>query len=62
MSDRPKLGLVEPEEFDEEERSRTKEIGLLQGVDQWVRLYTDLENKVYRSSLHPPTVSRSAVA
>ena len=28
--------------------NRTKEIGLLDGVKRWVRLYTDLENKVYR--------------
>jgi hypothetical protein len=27
---------------------RTKEIGLRDGVDHWVRLYTDLENKCYR--------------
>jgi hypothetical protein len=30
------------------EYARTKEIGLIDGVDQWVRLYTDQENKVYR--------------
>lgn len=30
------------------EYSRTKEIGLLDGIEQWVRLYTDQENKVYR--------------
>ena len=28
--------------------SRTKEIGLLDGIKQWVRLYTDQENKVYK--------------
>ena len=28
--------------------TRTKEIGLLDGVDQWVRLFTDQENKVYK--------------
>ena len=28
--------------------TRTKEIGLLDGVEQWVRLYTDQENKVYK--------------
>ncbi|UFX45432.1 hypothetical protein HAP47_0001485 [Bradyrhizobium sp. 41S5] len=27
---------------------RTKEIGMLDGVDRWVRLYTDQENKCYR--------------
>jgi hypothetical protein len=30
------------------EYARTKEIGLLEGVKQWVRLYTDQENKVYK--------------
>jgi hypothetical protein len=28
--------------------TRTKEIGLLDGVDRWVRLYTDQENKNYK--------------
>lgn len=28
--------------------ARTKEIGLLDGVDRWVRLYTDQENKNYK--------------
>ena len=28
--------------------NRTKEIGLLDGVKRWVRLYTDQENKHYR--------------
>ena len=32
----------------ENEYTRTKEIGLLDGIDQWVRLYTDQENKVYK--------------
>ena len=30
------------------EYTRTKEIGLLDGVEQWVRLFTDQENKVYK--------------
>jgi hypothetical protein len=30
------------------EYARTKEIGLLGGIKQWVRLYTDQENKVYK--------------
>jgi hypothetical protein len=30
------------------EYARTKEIGLLDGVGGWVRLYTDQENKVYK--------------
>jgi hypothetical protein len=30
------------------EYHRTKEIGLMQGVEEWVRLYTDLENHCYK--------------
>ena len=30
------------------EYARTKEIGLLDGVKEWVRLYTDQENRVYK--------------
>ncbi|WP_426609320.1 hypothetical protein [Bradyrhizobium sp. McL0616] len=30
------------------EYARTKEIGLLDGVERWVRLYTDQENKTYK--------------
>jgi hypothetical protein len=30
------------------EYARTKELGLLEGVKQWVRLFTDQENKVYK--------------
>jgi hypothetical protein len=33
---------------EQNEYARTKEIGLLQGRDEWVRLYTDLENRVYK--------------
>lgn len=33
---------------DQNEYARTKEIGLIQGVDEWVRLYTDQENRCYR--------------
>ena len=32
----------------ENEYTRTKEIGLINGIDEWVRLYTDQENKVYK--------------
>jgi len=32
----------------ENEYTRTKEIGLLDGVDHWVRLYADQQNKVYK--------------
>ena len=28
--------------------TRTKEIGLIQSMQEWVRLYTDLENKAYK--------------
>jgi hypothetical protein len=33
---------------EQNEYARTKEIGLLQGRDEWVRLYADLENRVYK--------------
>jgi len=33
---------------DQNEYDRTKELGLLRAVDEWVRLYTDLGNKVYK--------------
>jgi hypothetical protein len=33
---------------DQNEYNRTKEIGLERGIHEWVRLYTDLENKVYK--------------
>jgi hypothetical protein len=33
---------------EQNEYNRTKEIGLLQGQDEWVRLYTDLENRCYK--------------
>jgi hypothetical protein len=33
---------------DQNEYNRTKEIGLAQGQEEWVRLYTDKENKVYK--------------
>jgi hypothetical protein len=32
----------------ENEYARTKEIGLIDGINEWVRLYTDQENKVYK--------------
>jgi hypothetical protein len=34
-------------EGNQNEYHRTKEIGLLDGIERWVRLYTDQENKVY---------------
>ena len=33
---------------EQNEYARTKEIGLMQGINQWVRLYTDRENRVYK--------------
>jgi hypothetical protein len=33
---------------EQNEYDRTKEIGLLQGIEEWVRLYTDLENRAYQ--------------
>jgi hypothetical protein len=38
------------------EYARTKEIGLLRGEAEWVRLYTDLKNKVYE--VFPAPVGR----
>jgi hypothetical protein len=35
-------------EGSQNEYHRTKEIGLLAGIDEWVRLYTDQENRVYK--------------
>jgi hypothetical protein len=36
------------------EYTRTKEIGLLDGIEQWVRLYTDRENSAYKVFPAPP--------
>jgi hypothetical protein len=33
---------------DQNEYGRTKELGLIQGMEQWVRLYTDRENSCYK--------------
>src|SRR6516162_3068116 len=33
---------------DQNEYNRTRELGLLRGVKEWVRLYSDLENRVYK--------------
>jgi hypothetical protein len=32
----------------QDEYTRTKEIGLIRGIQEWVRLYTDLKNKAYK--------------
>jgi hypothetical protein len=39
---------------EQNEYSRTKEIGLVQGMTAWVRLYADLENKCYKVFPAPP--------
>ena len=36
------------EDGNQDEYTRTKEIGLIQGMQEWVRLYTDLENRAYK--------------
>jgi hypothetical protein len=33
---------------EQNEYARTKEIGLVQAIDEWVRLYTDMENHCYQ--------------
>jgi hypothetical protein len=33
---------------DRNEYARTKEIGLIQAIDEWVRLFTDMENHCYK--------------
>ena len=33
---------------EQNEYNRTKEIGLIQGIDEWVRLFTDQENRCYK--------------
>jgi hypothetical protein len=43
---------------EQNEYARTKEIGLAQAMDEWVRLYTDQENHVYK--VFPAPVGRFA--
>jgi hypothetical protein len=43
---------------EQNEYARTKEIGLTQGVDEWVRLFTDMENRVYK--VFPASAGRFA--
>jgi hypothetical protein len=43
---------------EQNEYARTKEIGLTQAMDEWVRLYTDQENRVYK--VFPAPVGRFA--
>jgi hypothetical protein len=35
-------------EGEQDEYSRTKEIGLIRGIEEWVRLFTDQENRCYK--------------
>ena len=39
---------------EQNEYHRTKEIGLVQAIDKWVRLYTDQENRCYKVFTAPP--------
>jgi hypothetical protein len=39
---------------EQNEYDRTKEIAMLQAREQWVRLYTDMENRCYRVFPHQP--------
>jgi hypothetical protein len=39
---------------EQNEYNRTKEIGLRDGINRWVRLYTDLQNKNYKVFPAPP--------
>jgi hypothetical protein len=39
---------------EQNEYNRTREIGLVQGMDEWVRLYRDQENSVYKVFPAPP--------
>jgi hypothetical protein len=41
-------------EGEQNEYDRTKEIGLIQGIDEWVRLFTDMENRCYKVFPAPP--------
>jgi hypothetical protein len=43
---------------EQNEYARTKEIGLIHGIAEWVRLYADLENRVYK--VFPAPVGRHA--
>jgi hypothetical protein len=45
-----------PDEGDQNEYDRTKEVGLIRGIKEWVRLWTDLENKCYQ--VFPAPVGR----
>jgi hypothetical protein len=42
------------EDGEQNEYARTKEIGLVRGIEQWVRLYTDQKNNCYKVYTAPP--------
>jgi hypothetical protein len=42
------------EDGEQNEYARTKEIGLVRGIEQWVRLYTDQKNNCYKVYSAPP--------
>jgi hypothetical protein len=44
------------EDGNQDEYTRTKEIGLIRGMQEWVRLYTDRANKAYK--VYPPPAGR----
>jgi hypothetical protein len=35
-------------EGEQNEYNRTREVGLIKGMDEWVRLYSDQENRCYK--------------
>jgi hypothetical protein len=47
---------------DQNEYHRTKEIGLVQAIDEWVRLFSDQENRCYKVFPARRTFRRTAVA
>ena len=48
---------------EQNEYHRTKEIGLIEGIEEWVRLYTDQENRCYKVFPAPAgAVQRAAMA
>jgi hypothetical protein len=47
---------------EQNEYVRTKEIGLMQAIDEWVRLYTDQENRCYKVFPALAPICRTAVA
>ena len=42
------------EDNEQNEYARTKEIALVRGIEHWVRLYTDQENRCYKVYTAPP--------